>query len=86
MILFGILSSVLNPAALSLIRDYFPPNQRSQANAWYACVIYLGGAMAALSNFITCFFGWKNTYNITGTIGLMAAGLGFVFLKEPVAG
>ena len=86
MIIYGCLSAVLNPASLSLIRDYFPPNQRSQANAWYASVIYLGGAMAALSNFSTCFFGWKNTYIITGCIGLGVGGLGLAFLKEPKEG
>ena len=86
MIFYGILSAVLNPTALSLIRDYFPPNKRSQANAWYATVIYLGGAMAALSNFSTCFFGWKNSYNIAGGLGLVIGALGLTFLKEPKAG
>lgn len=42
--------------------------------------------MAALSNFITCFFGWKNTYYITGAIGLAIGGIGLAFLKEPVEG
>ena len=86
MILYGILSAVLNPVSLSLIRDYFPPSQRSQANAWYATVIYLGGAMAALSNFSTCFFGWKNTYNLAGAIGLLVGGLGLAVLREPRPG
>lgn len=86
MILFGVLSAVLNPTSLSLLRDYFPPSQRSQANAWYATVIYIGGAMAALSNFLTCYFGWKNTYIITGVLGLAFAGIGFTILREPTAG
>ena len=42
--------------------------------------------MAALSNFITCFFGWKNTYLLTGVLGLGMAGVGFSFLKEPEVG
>jgi MFS family permease len=32
-ILFGIMSSILNPAALSLLRDYFPEKERGKANA-----------------------------------------------------
>jgi hypothetical protein len=35
-ILFGVFSAILNPAAYSLIRDYFPENQRVNANALYA--------------------------------------------------
>lgn len=42
--------------------------------------------MAALSNFVTCFFGWKNTYIITAVFGLAIGGVGFSFLKEPTAG
>lgn len=32
-ILFGVMSSILNPAALSLLRDYFPEKERGKANA-----------------------------------------------------
>lgn len=42
--------------------------------------------MAALSNFTTCLFGWKNSYNIAGGMGVLIGGLGLVFLREPKAG
>lgn len=56
---FGFMSSVLNPAALSLIRDYFPENKRSQANAWFNSGTYLGGAIASFSQFIIRSQGWR---------------------------
>lgn len=43
----------------------------------------MGGALAALSNFSTCFFGWKNTYIMAGLIGIGAGAVGLTFLKEP---
>jgi MFS family permease len=79
-IIFGSFSAVLNPVALSMIRDYFPPNQRSQANAWFSTVIYWGGALASLSNFMTCQFGWRNTYLFSGTVGISLGIFGFFFL------
>ena len=86
MIAFGSFSAVLNPVALSMIRDYFPPNQRSQANAWFSTVIYWGGAFASLSNFATCYFGWRNTYIGSAAIGGVLGVLGIFLLKNPVEG
>lgn len=86
MIAFGSFSAVLNPVALSMIRDYFPPNQRSQANAWFSTVIYWGGAFASLSNFATCQFGWRNTYIGSGAIGIALGIFGIAFLENPIEG
>jgi MFS family permease len=41
-IALGIICSICNPAAYSLIRDYFPPAFRSTANSIYSSGIYLG--------------------------------------------
>jgi MFS family permease len=38
----GVTMSVCNPAAFSLIRDYFPPENRSTANSIYSSGIYVG--------------------------------------------
>ena len=48
-VLLGVLESASNPLAYSLIRDYFPPEQRSTANSILTSSIYIGGAVSSLS-------------------------------------
>jgi MFS family permease len=48
-IMFGIFSSVNNPASLSLIRDMFPEEKHSTANAIYASSVYFGMSASSLS-------------------------------------
>lgn len=48
-VLLGFFQSFLNPAAYSMIADYFPPEKRTRASSIYNLAIYLGGAMASIS-------------------------------------
>jgi ACS family D-galactonate transporter-like MFS transporter len=81
---FGILTSALNPASLSLIRDYFPENKRSQANAWFNSATYIGGAVASFSQYIIRDHGWRADYLSAGLFGSLAGLIGLAAIKQPV--
>lgn len=63
------------PASYSLIADYFPESQRSQANGLFACGIYLGGGLASVCIPMSARVGWRATCAYVSAIGL---GLAFV--------
>jgi MFS family permease len=82
-ILFGVFTSTCNPPALSLLRDYFPKNYRSTANSVYLFGVYLGGSLASLSVLFIKEYGWRQDYEITGLVGIVASILILGFLQEP---
>lgn len=84
-ILFGVMSSILNPAALSLLRDYFPEKERGKANAIFYQSISFGAAACALTNFVVEKYGWKKDYIGTGLIGVIFGLIGFT-LRIPKRG
>ena len=67
--LLGIFESMFNPCSYSIIADYFHTDFRATANALFNSGIYLGGALASLSNLIINKWGWRSGYIITGIIG-----------------
>jgi MFS family permease len=48
----GVFESACNPAAYSLIADYFHPSVRTTANSVYSLGIYIGGALSSISTLI----------------------------------
>ena len=82
-VLQGVAMSVCNPAAYSLIRDYFPPEYRSTANSIYSSGIYVGQAVSSLSIILIDNYGWRQNYMITGVYGAGVAVLSAVILREP---
>lgn len=50
--LLGVFEAWFNPCSYSIISDYFHPDYRATANALFNSGIYLGGALASLSNLI----------------------------------
>ena len=86
MILFGTFSAAVIPASLSLVSDYFPPNHRSFALGIQSTVIYWGGFFSSMANFLTCFYGWRMTYAVAGSIGLALGVSGLIVLEEPKVG
>jgi len=58
-ILLGIACAFCNPAAYSLIRDYFPPTRRGTANSIYSSGIYIGNALSSASISLIAGFGWR---------------------------
>ena len=84
--LFGVGVSVANAPALSLIRDYFPPDYRSTANSMYTFTLYLGISLASLSLLVIDKVGWRNDYTLYGCFGIIVASLLMTILEEPERG
>jgi len=85
-ILLGICCAFCNPAAYSLIRDYFPPTRRGTANSIYSAGIYIGNALSSASISIIVSSGWRQDFMVPGYIGIVLGIIGFIFLKEPERG
>jgi MFS family permease len=51
-VLLGVFTAACIPPAVSLIRDYFPPAYRSQANSVFLASDYVGCCISSLSFFI----------------------------------
>ena len=79
----GVFESVCNPAAYSLIRDYFPPSHRARANAIYSSGIYVGSAISSISIVLINAFTWRGSFMVTGTIGMVFSVLALFVLREP---
>jgi MFS family permease len=76
-IAFGIFSSIGGPASLSLIRDMFPVEKRSIANAIYSTSAYFGMAASSLSGLLIESNGWRFDYMVAGVIGLCTGATGY---------
>lgn len=85
-VLLGITQSICNPAAYSLIRDYFPPNKRATANSFYSSGIYIGNAISSLSIIVIQQYGWRQNYIFMGIIGVCIGVIGILILTEPERG
>ena len=70
-VLLGVFTSACQAPALSLIRDFFPQNYRSTANSIYAFSVYLGGSLSSLSVIFIKYYGWREDFEVTGTIGIL---------------
>ncbi len=72
-----------NPASYSLIADYFPESQRSQANGLFACGVYIGGGMASISISMATGLGWRTTNFLIAGAGFCLSALVGLFVCEP---
>lgn len=54
----GMLNSVTNPLAVSLVADYFPPERRTSANSIVNAAFYTGEGVASLSIHLIALYGW----------------------------
>lgn len=83
----GVGEAGCNPAAHSLIADYFPLEQRSTALATYATAVPLGSLLGlALGGWLGDEFGWRVAFMAAGLPGLLLAILVKLVLKEPPRG
>lgn len=85
-ILFGVGVSVANAPALSLVRDYFPPEWRSTANSINNFSLYIGFSLASLSILVIDNFGWRGDYNLYGWFGVIVGITLMAVLEEPQRG
>ena len=85
-VLLGIFEAPFNPCAYGIISDYFHPSNRGLANAIFNLAIYFGGALSSMAILMITETGWRNTFNIIGSIGIFAGLLGLFIIAEPVRG
>jgi len=94
----GVGEASLNPAAYSMIADYFPVGRRGVATAIFACGASLGGGLAILAGgqvvqwaltarpqlpFMQGAAAWQTTFVIIGLPGLLVALLIGLTVREP---
>ncbi|MGC5014896.1 MFS transporter [Streptosporangium sp. DT93] len=77
--------SIDNPAAGSLLADYYPPVSRAQAYGWTRITAYLGGLGTLLGGVLAGSFGWRSAFLIMVVPGVLTALLVWR-LREPVRG
>ncbi len=85
-IFLGVFESAGNPAAYSLLADYFPPEKRATANSIYMLGVYIGGALSSLTIVMITGVGWRWSFAIIGYIGIIAGILCLIFVQEPKRG
>ena len=79
----GFAQAFFNPAAYTLLAEYFPQNMIAQVNGIFTSGIYLGGAFSSLAIFLDERIGWRGTLSVIGGVGLVLAVLAAGVLPEP---
>jgi predicted MFS family arabinose efflux permease len=75
------------PTSMSLISDYFPPQQRSTAVGFYYLGNALGGVMCFIvGSYVAAHFGWRAAFFVAGVPGILLAILALTSLREPPRG
>lgn len=80
-ITLGLFSVAAYAPAVSLIRDYFPPNLRSRAVAIFLASDFIGCSLASLTILAIENFGWRADYQAVGAFGVIS-GLAMVTLVQ----
>ncbi|XRA95899.1 MFS domain-containing protein [Pycnococcus provasolii] len=81
----GLFESLSAPASFSLIAQYFDDKTRGRANSIFSLGIYLGGALASLSQILAkdTGLGWRGTYAALAVVGCGVAVITLGVVKEP---
>lgn len=82
-VLLSIFEANCAPNCYGLIVDYFPPDQRTSANAIYALGIYLGAGLTNFAIILIDAYGWRNSYFIVGGIGMGSGLIALLVIREP---
>ena len=81
----GLGESVYFPASISLLSDYHGPRTRSRALSIHQTSVYLGTAGGAvLAGYLGERLGWRSSFWVLGSAGMVYAGLLGFGLVEPV--
>ncbi|MBB36928.1 MAG: MFS transporter [Hirschia sp.] len=73
------------PPSHSLISDYFPPAKRTTAMSIYGAAGPVGALTAAIAGgWFAQHYGWRSTFLVCGFVGIMAALLFRLTMREPV--
>lgn len=84
--LLGVFESTGNPLMYSLLRDYFPADQRATATSIVGSTISLGAAVSSLSILMIDSFGWRINYYVTAGYGAFIGFVAILLLREPKRG
>eukprot|EP00050_Salpingoeca_kvevrii_P020124 m.94798 g.94798 ORF g.94798 m.94798 type:complete len:479 (-) comp8724_c0_seq3:65-1501(-) len=84
--LLGVGEASCNPAAYSLLSDYFLPSQRATTLAIFHFGAYLGGGFGYMSGAINDATGWRNTFLYLAIPGFALALVAALTLREPPRG
>jgi MFS family permease len=85
--LSGLGEAVYIPASMSLIGDYHGASTRSRAMSLHQSSIYVGSiAGGAVSGLVGQFYGWRWSFILFGSCGLLFGVVVGKFLQEPVRG
>ncbi|MEJ0023427.1 MAG: MFS transporter [Alphaproteobacteria bacterium] len=83
----GVGEAACLPASHSLITDYFPPNERTKALAFYGLGYPLGAVLgSAIGGVVADHWGWRAAFYVLGVPGIALALLARVIIKEPKRG
>jgi predicted MFS family arabinose efflux permease len=83
----GVGEAGASPPAHSLISDYFPPERRARAFAFYAMGTYVGTMIAGFGGgWINQLYGWRAAFLAMGLPGLLLALLVRLTVREPARG
>jgi len=82
--LHGAISSAIDPMAYSLVSDIFPPEKRTTANSFLSAANFLGIAISSMTIILIKKIGWQNSYKTMGAMGIGAATMMALFIKEPI--
>lgn len=82
----GACVSATDPAAFSILGDYFPKRMRSTANSLMNTGSYLGAGFSSLIVLAVGSFGWRASYIYLGIASAILAVLSFFVIKEPERG
>ncbi|MBA3439098.1 MAG: MFS transporter [Pyrinomonadaceae bacterium] len=75
------------PASMSLVSDYHGPDTRSRAMSLHQSSVYAGTiAGGTLSGFMGQHYGWRSSFYLFGTLGILLGVLLVWMLREPVRG
>ena len=72
-VVLGTLEAFNAPCCYSLIVDYFPADRRTFANSVYATGGPIGAAVVSLSVIFVELLGWRYTYVLVGSYGILIA-------------
>jgi predicted MFS family arabinose efflux permease len=75
------------PPSYAIISDYFPPGTRGTALGFYNFGPPLGQALGvAFGASIAAAYSWRNAFVVLGAVGIIAALMVYVLIREPVRG
>lgn len=75
------------PPSYAIISDYFPPHRRGTALGIYNLGPPVGAALGiAFGASIAAAFGWRAAFLVLGAVGIVAAGVTWLVVREPPRG